>query len=223
MSVSLTGPNMARGEGDRGAAEDMAALESLTLHIAGDSTAARFSASDETGRVGWGSVLQPFFGESVVVNDAARSGRSSKSFIDEGHWQAVESQIEPGDYVLVQFAHNDEKAEDPLRYTEPGTTFKEHLKQYVDETIARGGSPVLLTPISRLEYQGTAIKDTHGDYPEAVMELAEETNTPLIDMTNKTRVLFESLGLAEAVPLFATGDRTHLSADGAVVVAGLVV
>src|SRR5262249_49946499 len=141
----------------------------VRLHIAGDSTAAIFPATDPTGRVGWGAVLQPFFTSGVQVNDAARSGRSSKSFIDERFWNGVKAQTQPGDYVFIQFAHNDEKTDDPLRYTAPATSFREYLKIYIRDTRAAGGFAVLLTPIARRQFSGTTVVQTHGAYPAAVM------------------------------------------------------
>jgi lysophospholipase L1-like esterase len=195
----------------------------VKVHIAGDSTAAIFPPTDPTARVGWAAVLQQFFTDGVQVNDSARSGRSSKSFIDEGLWNGLKSQIQPGDYVFIQFAHNDEKIDDPLRYTNPATTFREYLKIYIRDTRIAGGFAVLLTPISRRQFSGAAIVNTHGAYPAAVIAVGQETGTPVIDMTEKSRVLLEGLGPAATLPLFAVGDNTHLSAEGAPEVAKLFV
>jgi lysophospholipase L1-like esterase len=195
----------------------------VTLHVAGDSTAAIFPSTDPTGRVGWASVLQPFFGDGVRVNDAARSGRSSKSFIDEGFWTTLKAQIQPGDYVFIQFGHNDEKFEDQTRYTDPATTFRDYLRTYIGESRVRGGFPVLLTPISRRQFSGTMVASTHGNWPAAIKVVGEETGTPVIDMEDKTRTLLMSLGPVDSIPLFAQSDTTHLSAIGAPMVAALAV
>jgi lysophospholipase L1-like esterase len=195
----------------------------VKVHVAGDSTAAIFPPTDPTARVGWAAVLQQFFTDGVQVNDAARSGRSSKSFIDEGFWSSLKAQIQPGDYVFIQFAHNDEKVGDVARYTDPATTFREYLKTYIRDTRIAGGFAVLLTPISRRQFAGAAIVATHGAYPAAVMAVGLETGTPVIDMTEKTRLLFESLGPVASIPLFAVADETHLSAQGAPEVAKLAV
>jgi lysophospholipase L1-like esterase len=195
----------------------------VTLHVAGDSTAAIFPASDPTQRVGWASVLQQFFGAGVQVDDAAQSGRSSKSFIDEGLWKTLTAKIRPGDYVFIQFAHNDEKMDDPARYSDPASTFRSNLKTYISDTRAAGGFAVLLTPISRRQFSGATIAATHGAYPAAVIAVGMETSTPVIDMTEKTRVWLESLGPTATLPMFASGDNTHLSAKGAPEVAKLVV
>jgi len=202
------------------AAPDVPAGE-LSLRIAGDSTAAIFPATDP--RVGWGAVAQQFFLAMVKVADSAASGRSSKSFIDEGLWSAMKTQIKAGDYVFIGFGHNDEKTADPLRYTDPATTYREYLKTYVCEARNLGAIPVLLTPISRRSFAGTMISPTHGAYPAAVLAVGAETSTPVIDMTERTRVWLEALGPTDSVPYFAPGDNTHLSAMGAPEVAKLVV
>jgi lysophospholipase L1-like esterase len=196
---------------------------SVTIHVVGDSTAAIFPSTDPTGRVGWASVFQPFFASGVTIDDAALSGRSSKSYIDEGHWTTVKATIRPGDYVFVEFGHNDEKTGDAARYTDPATTFRDYLRTYVNDTRAAQGFPVLLTPISRRQFSGNTLVDTHGAYPAAMIAVGQETGTPVIDMTERTRVWLENLGPTASVPLFATGDNTHLSATGAPQVAQLVV
>ncbi len=194
---------------------------SVTVHIAGDSTACVFPATD--GRVGWGSVLQQFFATGVTVDDAAQSGRSSKSFLDEGLWNKLKVNIKSGDYVFIQFGHNDEKTDDPARYTDPATTFRDNLKVYINDSRTAGGYPVLLTPISRRQFSGNKIKATHGDYPAAVLAVGRETGAPVIDMTERTRVWLEALGPDASIPMFATDDNTHLSAKGAPEVAKLAV
>jgi lysophospholipase L1-like esterase len=193
----------------------------VTIHVAGDSTACIFPANDPTMRVGWASVLQPFFLAGVTIDDAALSGRSSKSFIDEGHWTALKATIVQGDYVFIEFGHNDEKVGDAARYTDAATTFRDYLKIYVGDTRAAGGFPVLLTPISRRQFTGSTIDPTHGAYPAAVIAVGQETGTPVIDMTERTRIWLEALGPTASVPMFATMDNTHLSAQGAPLVAQL--
>ena len=193
----------------------------VTLHVVGDSTAAIFPATDATKRVGWASVAAQFFAAGVTVDDAAQSGRSSKSFIDEGLWTSLKAKIHPGDYVFIEFGHNDEKTDDPARYTDPATTFRSYLKMYVSETKAAGGVAVLLTPISRRKFTGDKVSPTHGAYPAAVIAVGSETGTPVIDMTDKTRIWLEALGPTATIPFFATGDDTHLSALGAPEVAKL--
>ncbi len=179
--------------------------------------------TDPTMRVGWGAVAQQFFTSALTVDDAAQSGRSSKSFIDEGLWTSLKLRIHTGDYVFIEFGHNDEKVGDTLRYTDPTTTFRTYLKTYITDSRALGAYVVLLTPISRKSFDTAGkITNSHGGYPAAVRAVGSETGTPVIDMTEKTRVWLEGLGPTAAIPYFATDDNTHLSALGAPVVAKLV-
>jgi len=193
----------------------------FTVHIAGDSTAAIFPASD--GRVGWAAVFQQFFTTGVTVDDAARSGRSTKSYIDEGWWKALKATIHAGDYVFIEFAHNDEKSDDPTLYTDPATTFRTNLKLFISDTRAAGGIPILNTPTSRAQFSGTKIVQTHGAYPAAVIAVGQETQTPVIDLTEKTRIWLESIGPTAAPAYYAPNDMTHTNAKGAPVIAKLVV
>lgn len=190
-----------------------------TLFIIGDSTAAIFPETDA--RVGWGAVLSAELA-GVHVNDAARSGRSSKSYFDEGHFRDVEAALAPGDLLLIQFGHNDEK-DDPARHTDPATTFRDNLRRYIAAARAHRATPVLLTPISRRRFNGARIAPSHGDYPDATRAVAAETQTPLIDMTQKTEQLLERFGPEASKQLFAPDDNTHLSPPGAQAVARLVV
>lgn len=192
----------------------------VTLHIAGDSTAAIFPATDP--RVGWGAVLANYFGAGVTIHDAAQSGRSSKSFIDEGFWASVKTTIKPGDYVFIEFGHNDEKFGDTARYTIPNTSYRYFLKTYIAETRALGGFAVLLTSIARRQFSGTTVPDSHAAYTAAVLAVGTETGTPVLDLQAKTNAWLTTLGSAAAVPYFAPGDSTHLNAQGAMVVAGMV-
>jgi acetyl esterase/lipase len=190
-----------------------------TIHIAGDSTAAEFPPSDP--RVGWGAVLGAEL-DGVRVNDAARSGRSSKSYIDEGLFRQLETQLAPGDLVLIEFGHNDEK-DDPVRHTDAATSFRDNLRRYVSACRARGAVPVLLTPICRRRFTGQRVTPTHGDYPDATRAVAYMTSTPLVDLTLKTAEVLERFGPDTSKQLFAPDDNTHLSLEGAHVVARLVV
>ena len=125
--------------------------------------------------------------------------------------------------MFIEFGHNDEKADDPLRYTDPATSYRDYLRTYVCETRRLGGIPVLLTSISRRVFSAGKITASHGAYPAAVMAVGAETSTPVIDMTERTKVWLEALGPVASVPLFAPDDNTHLSGAGAPEVAKLVV
>ena len=211
----------ANSAGAAGLVEFPPLTEDVTLHVAGDSTAAIFPETDPTKRVGWAAVAQQFFTAGVTVDDAAQSGRSSKSFIDEGFWTSLKTRIHPGDYVFIEFGHNDEKVDDPARYTDPATTYRSYLKTYISETRAAGGFAVLLTPISRRKFASGKVTPSHGAYPAAVLAVGSETGTPVIDMTTRTAVWLETLGPIDSIPFFAADDTTHLSALGAPEVAKL--
>jgi lysophospholipase L1-like esterase len=202
----------------KGAESARAQREWGTIHVAGDSTAARFSASDA--RVGWGAVLGELMTDARIDN-AARSGRSSKSFRDEGHFDALEARLVPRDLLLIQFGHNDEKS-DVERHTDPSTTFRDNLRDFVARARERGAGPILLTPIARLKFAGSRIAQTHGAFPDATRAVAAETTTPMIDLTEKTTALFESLGPAAGAELFAPNDTTHTNLNGARQVAQIV-
>ena len=127
----------------------MTADRPVTIFIIGDSTAAKKDLTKGTPERGWGMALQQYFDEAyVVVDNHAVNGRSSKSFIDEGRWDKVLALIKPGDYVIIQFGHNDEKPQ-PERHTDPGSTFNYNIARYVRETREKGGIPVVMNPVAR--------------------------------------------------------------------------
>ena len=207
------------------------------LYVVGDSTAAAYPASRHP-LTGWAQVLQVYFdAEKLVVVDKAISGRSSKSFRDEGAWAKVQARLKAGDYVMIQFGHNDSKKSDPRRYTEPATSYRRHLKLYVDEARAKGVVPILLTPVHRNSWaEDGRFRDTHGEYPAVVRRLAEEFGIPLIDLHTLTRALFERLGPGKTKRLFMNlnakvwpnylegySDNTHFQEQGAHAICRLLV
>lgn len=180
----------------------------------GDSTMANKDISGGKMERGWGMMLKNFFTEDVIVDNHALNGRSSKSFISEGHWQKVVEKIKPGDYVFIQFGHNDEK-DDPKRHTDPGTTFDENLRKFVKETRMRGGIPVLFNSVVRRIFtnsktavadddtrsnssadlvEGDTLVDTHGDYLLSPRNVARELNVPFVDANKITHDLEQGLG-----------------------------
>ncbi len=226
-AIDAAAPADSRGAGgatDAQASFDAPPLASrLTVHVAGDSTAAIFPATDPTMRVGWAAALQPLFQSTVTVDDAALSGRSSKSFIDEGAWTALKAKIVPGDYLFVEFAHNDEKIDDPTRYTDPATTYRDNLRLFVNEGRQRGAFVVLMTSICRREFSGNVVTATHGAYTTAMFAVAQEVGAPVVDMEQRTRDWLTALGPVSSVAMFAVGDNTHLVASGATEVAKLAI
>ncbi|NUR42512.1 MAG: rhamnogalacturonan acetylesterase, partial [Streptomyces sp.] len=153
-----------------------------TLYIAGDSTAAQKYA-DAAPETGWGMALPFFLHKDRPVANHAVNGRSSKSFVDEGRLDVILDALQPGDFLLIQFGHNDEKSADPTRYTEPWTTYQDYLRLYIDGARAHGARPVLATSVERRKFDaaGNALP-THGDYPAAMRALAEEEGVALLDI-----------------------------------------
>ncbi|MEV5436152.1 rhamnogalacturonan acetylesterase [Streptomyces sp. NPDC052682] len=199
---------------------------SRTVYIAGDSTAAQKYA-DAAPETGWGMAL-PFFlaGDRPVANHAV-NGRSSKSFVDEGRLEVILRRIRPGDLLLVQFGHNDEKVNDPARYTEPWTTYQQYLRMYIEGARARGARPVLATSVERRKFDtaGTALP-THGDYPAAMRALAAREGVALLDIQALSLALWQRLGAEETKKYFnwtaTEQDNTHFNPPGAIAVARLV-
>lgn len=163
------------------------------------------------------------------MRNCAVSGRSTKSFIDEGRWQKVLDRIAPGDLLLIQFGHNDAKKSDPKRYTDPETTFKENLRRFVNEARGKGATPILATSIVRRQFNkdGT-LRDSHGRYVPAAAEVAAELNVPLVDMNRLTGELVLKYGPEESKKLYlyvepnvaerfpdGNADDTHLCIRGA--------
>ncbi|MEW2395010.1 rhamnogalacturonan acetylesterase [Streptomyces sp. NPDC046862] len=197
-----------------------------TVYIAGDSTAAQKYA-DAAPETGWGMALPFFLSRDLPVANHAVNGRSSKSFVDEGRLDAILGVIRPGDFLLIQFGHNDSKAEDPTRYTEPWTTYQDHLRLYVDGARARGARPVLATSVERRRFdaEGNAVP-THGDYPAAMRALAQEEGVALLDIQALSIALWQRLGVEETKKYFnwtaTEQDNTHFNPPGAIAVARLV-
>lgn len=189
----------------------------ITVFMIGDSTMANKPYENGNPERGWGMVLQGFFTDDVVVDNHAVNGRSSKSFIDEGRWQTVLGFIRRGDYVIIQFGHNDEKPQAD-RHTDPGSTFDANLRRFVEETRAKGGIPILMNSVVRRNFQpvmasndddeklretvytgktmaeGTTLVDTHGEYIVAPCRVASATSTLFVDANMVTHDLEQSLG-----------------------------
>ncbi|MER6403559.1 rhamnogalacturonan acetylesterase [Streptomyces viridosporus] len=209
-----------------GTAQAAPGRRARTLHIAGDSTAARKYA-DAAPETGWGTALPFFLHRHLDVANHAVNGRSSKSFVDEGRLEAILSSARPGDLLLVQFAHNDEKATDPSRYTEPWSTYRQYLRLYVDGARARGVRPVLATAVERRRFDagGDAVP-SHGEYPVAMRALAREERVALLDVQALSLALWRELGAEETKKYFnwtpTEQDNTHFNPPGAIAVARLV-
>ncbi|MDS0528031.1 rhamnogalacturonan acetylesterase [Clostridium sp. SHJSY1] len=202
-----------------------AATSKPKIYIAGDSTVASYNAAT-TSKVGWGQVIPTLFTSDVTFENDALSGRSSKSFIDEGHLKDILNKIKANDYLFIQFGHNDQKKNDPTRYTEPYTTYKQYLKKYIDGAKAKKAIPVLVTPVARLNYKNGKFVNDFADYDKAMKQVATENNVKLIDLTTKSLNYYTSIGYDKTYKMFMVSidgsDRTHFTKEGANQIAKLV-
>jgi lysophospholipase L1-like esterase len=207
-----------------------------TIFWAGDSTVQTnyYMTYPQTG-IGQAFLL--YIKDNYRVENHAKNGRSTKSFIDEGRLDNIEARIKEGDFLFIQFGHNDEKINDPSRYTHPFTTFKDNLGKFIDTARSHGAYPVLITPLERrcFDENGVLGLGQHGDYVKGMKQAAAEYNVPLIDLYEKSReslkdagekmsrrwyMYFED-GLYENYP-DGSKDNTHQRYDGAVHWAGII-
>ena len=205
------------------------AKSGLTLFLIGDSTMADKPMIPANPERGWGQLLPMYFRNGVRVENHAVNGESTKSFLDQGRWAMVTNRLKPGDYVIIQFGHNDEKQYNTRLYAEPFGSFKTNLTRYVLETRDHQAIPVLATPVARRKFndQGNLI-DTHGDYVPAVRQVAREQHVPLLDLNCQSAGLLTRLGPDSSKRLFdwipagefaghpkGLSDDTHFNAYGA--------
>lgn len=187
------------------------------VYYIGDSTVT-FNKISTYPQQGMSNALPLFLKDSIAFHPHGVNGRSTKSFLDEGRFEPVYDAMEPGDFLLIQFGHNDEKS-DPARFTDPDTTFRENLRYFVRCARQRGAYPVLITSIARrlFDAQGNFLPGSHGRYPQAVREVGSELSVPVVDMTAITETYLAVLGDEASKPLFVWPvDNTHLKFDGAV-------
>jgi lysophospholipase L1-like esterase len=183
----------------------------------------------------WGQMLPAFFKPEIAVANYAESGESLKSFIGEKRLQKIISVIGPGDYLFIEFAHNDQKP--GASYVAPFTTYKEHLKLFIEAARKKGAHPVLVTSMHRRKFdeQGNIV-NTLDDYPEAVRQTGKEENVPVIDLNSMSKILYEAWGPEKSKKAFvhfpensfpgqrkALEDNTHFSTYGAYELAKCVV
>ena len=207
-----------------------------TIHLMGDSTCADKDLSNGNLERGWGMQFANFLDDGIKVVNYAVNGRSTKSFITLGHWDKVKSAVKPGDYVFIQFGHNDAKQDDSVRYAPAYGLYQENLRMYCKTVREMGATPVLLTPVMRRWFKdGKLDLDCHTDYPAAMKQVASELGVELLDITASSAEWLLSLGDEASRPYFmwipagvyafcpeGKEDNTHTKANGARVVAGLV-
>lgn len=206
-----------------------------TIFWAGDSTVRQNSIATYP-QTGIGQALDRYLRRpDVVIQNHAENGRSTKSFIDEGRLAAIEAGIAAGDFLFIQFGHNDEKPEDPTRYADPETGFPENLKRFVDAARSRGAWPVIITPVTRYNRNAPGAKYRHDRWAASARKTAERLHVALIDLTamsehlvdeqgEKARTMYYMNLAAGVYPAFPNGqsDNTHLQPAGAVAFAGLI-
>lgn len=197
---------------------------------AGDSTV---QTNDYTTypQTGIGQVFSLFLKEGYTVENHAKNGRSTKSFMDEGRLQVIEERIGEGDFLFIQFGHNDEKKQDPARYTEPFSSFMENLERFIDAARRKGAYPVLITPLERRCFvdEKKLGDGEHSDYVSAMKQTAEKHNVPLVDLYTMSRAALQKKGETGSRRWYMyfdadeysqhpgeSRDNTHLRYDGAV-------
>ncbi|GAB2969181.1 rhamnogalacturonan acetylesterase [Hymenobacter coalescens] len=208
--------------------------QKTTIYLIGDSTIAQ-KVRPVFPETGWGMPLATFFDTTVVVDNRAQNGRSTRTFLAENRWQPIVDALRPGDYVLIQFGHNDESEAHPDRYTSP-EDYRRNLVKFVTETRARKATPVLITPVTRRKFKDGRQQETHVAYSAATMEAARAQKTPLIDLDRLSRELLQQFGEENSKLLFlqlqpgdhpnypyGKNDNTHFSELGARKMAQLVV
>jgi lysophospholipase L1-like esterase len=212
------------------------AKEPVTIYLAGDSTMAK-KLPEKRPETGWGEALPKLFKEgSVRIENRAQNGRSTRTFIEQNLWQGIVNDLKKGDYVLIEFGHNDSARDKPDRYTPP-EDYRTNLARFVREARERGATPVLLTPVVRRRFDKEGrFQESHGVYTGIVREVAAEYNVPLIDMYAKSEKALVGYGPEESRKLFlqlkpgenpnypaGVEDNTHFNPLGAQLMARLAV
>jgi lysophospholipase L1-like esterase len=214
---------------------EAADAQQITVFLAGDSTMAT-KLPEKRPETGWGEKLQQFFSGEVKIDNRALNGRSTRTFISEGVWQKLLSAVRPGDYVFIQFGHNDESKAKTDRYTSP-EEFRNNLIRFVTEARSHEATPVLLTSVARRSFdQQAKFYDTHGEYPDIVRSVAREQHVVLLDAQRASEELVKSYGAEESKKLFlwvaanessnypsGNQDNTHFSPLGAELIAKSIV
>lgn len=202
-----------------------------TIFLTGNSTVVD---QDEEPWASWGQMITRFFDNGVCFANYAESGESANTFIAAGRLKKALSQMKPGDYLFMEFGHNDQKQKGPGKGA--FYSFATSIKTFIDEVRARGGHPILVTPTCRRSFKDGKIQNTHLDFPEAIHWIAERENVPLIDLQELTRTLYETLGEETSKKAFvhypagtfpkqtkAFADNTHFNPYGAYEIAKCVI
>jgi len=214
----------------------VSAEQPITVYLAGDSTMAE-KLPEKRPETGWGEALQQFFKpDKVRIENHAKNGRSTRTFIEEKLWQEIIEKLKKGDFVFIEFGHNDAAKERTDRYTPP-EDYRRNLVRFITEVREKQANPVLLTPVMRRRFDKDGkFQDSHGQYPDIVRAVASENRVPLIDMHRKSEAILIKYGADESRKLFlqlkpnenanypqGIEDNTHFSPFGAQVMARLAV
>jgi DNA sulfur modification protein DndE len=210
-------------------------IRHITIYMIGDSTMSNKPQEDNPER-GWGMMFQQYFDSTVSIVNHAVNGCSTRTFISENRWQNVYEKIQPDDYVIIQFGHNDENPEKKDRYASPAD-YKINLIKFINETRSKNAIPILCTPIVRRRFDNDGkFYDTHGVYPDIVRQLADSMKVPILDMHRKSEKLIIDAGVEGSKKFFlwiklgeykslpkGREDNTHFSEYGATKMAQLAV
>jgi lysophospholipase L1-like esterase len=206
----------------------------IKIFLAGDSTMSikEIKAYPETG---WGMPFVHFWDSTVAVVNRAKNGRSTKTFISEGLWKSITDEAGDGDYVIIQFGHNDESVEKKERYSTPDE-YKANLTRFITETKSKNAIPILVTPVSRRNFDSSGkVMQTHLVYSQLVRDVAVAQNVALIDLDKKSQDLYQQFGPENSKLLFlqlkpgehpnypeGKNDNTHFNELGARLIAQIV-
>jgi lysophospholipase L1-like esterase len=203
--------------------------------IASDSTAANYGASQYP-QMGWGMVLKCSLDPTVQVVNLARGGRSTKTFVEEGLWDQLIAQLQPGDTVLIQFGHNDADTKKIVRFTDPNGAYDVNLRRFVADVRAKSATPVLVTPIARWLWENGEPKDAHAAYAATIHRVAADLKVPLVDLDGDMMAALKARGQMASRRLYlqyepydhvarypeGIKDDTHINEQGARLGAALV-
>ena len=208
----------------------------VIVYLIGDSTMCKYG-KDQFPINGWGMPFANYFDASIAIDNRARGGRSTRTFLDEKRWVPVVDSLNAGDYVLIQFGHNDEAKEPKFadRYT-PVPDYKTNLGKFITETQKKRAFPILITPVSRRNFDASGnIKETHAEYTKAVFEVGTKYHVPVIDLDKMSRSVLQKLGPENSKLMFmeldslehpnypaGRHDNTHFNEYGARLMAELV-
>lgn len=208
-----------------------------TIYGIGDSTMANKSKPEVNPERGWGQLFPQFLNDKITFDNRAVNGRSTKSFINEKLWESVYKSLKKGDYVFIQFGHNDQKEKDSTRYTNPHSAYRHNLIRFITETREKGATPIIFSSIARRNFNENGVLiPTHGDYTLEARLVAQEYNVTFIDLEYYSELLEQSYGpekskklhlhyKAGEIPYYKEdkADDTHLCEKGAIEISKIVI